>query len=509
MPSKQKFINISMLKKIALQIFISMIFIFACNIHAFGQEEKLIESKKLLKDFEQFEEFLSAHPDPYTHISKKLFEKNLKQVKSSLNEPHTPIEFYKKLASTVALIRDGHSSMYLPAYWMENNRKKFGCFPYEMYLSNTNELFVLKSFNQGEIEPGSKIVSINGVNVDSFLNLVNQYVSFEKESFRNTVIDNSFEKYLYLAFNSSDNLTFKYFKQDTLETVVKNMPMKEWKKFQKNDREEREILISKGEPFAYEKVKEGVGMLSVYSFTAKNFTAYNLFLLKTFKAIRKDNIHSLVIDVRGNYGGSPQIASELFHYIHNGHFKTMGKSSMKVSSPYKEYFYTRYPYLRNNSHFLPEDRHFIPIHSILTKKPGTYINEDIMFNEKPFNEDFEFKGDVYLLTNRDSYSAASSFASTFQCYGMGTIIGEETGGTKIFRANPIAKKLKHSGLAARLSTTKLYTTCYNKEFQGVTPNIEYSPSIFELLSDMDTQLIYTQRVIKKVQKKKEEMSVEK
>jgi len=86
---------------------------------------------------------------------------------------------------------------------------------------------------------------------------------------------------------------------------------------------------------------------------------------------------------------------------------------------------------------------------------------------------------------------------------MGLIIGEETGGTKIFRANAIGKKLANSRVYVRMSTTKLFTACYSEELQGVLPNVEYSPNIFQLLSDMDTQLLYALRVIKQVKEKRE------
>lgn len=492
------------IKQTSLQIILSLLFFFTINCQVFGQQEKLINSKKLLKDLDQFEKFISAHPDPFTHISESLFKENLNAVRSSLNKPHTRFEFWKKLSSLTALIRDGHSSVSLPKYWMVKKRRELGCFPYEMYLTNSNELFVRKSFNDGKIKPASRIISINGISIDNFLNSIDPFISYEKLSFRNTLIDDNFEKYLYIAFNSTTNLTFKYFMQDTLETVVQNMPLKEWKKFQKNDKEERELLISQGKPYVYKKIKDGIGTLKIYGFLAKDLDMYNHFLLKTFKTIQRDGIHSLIIDVRGNYGGWPKIASELFHYIHNGYFKTMAKSSMKVSYPYRNYFYDRYPNLRTNGSVILKQRHYVDLLSILNNKIGTYIDEDTFFNEEPIKENFEFQGDVYLLTNRDSYSAASSFASTFQCYGMGMIIGEETGGTKIFRANPILKEMNNTRIRVRMSTTKLYTTCYNEEFEGVTPDIKYSPTIFDLLSDLDIQLIFAQRVIKKIKKIREE-----
>lgn len=490
-----------MFSKFQLSVFLLCALLLPVS-NAFGQDEKLIPSKKLLKDFKEFVGFLDAHPDPYTHIAEADFKLKLKEVEDSLNEPHSDLDFYKKVSSLVALIKDGHSSVYLPRFWMESRRKEFGCFPYELYLSNDDELFVLKDFNNGGIKPSTKINAINGISVDSFLNVIDPYISYEKKVFRNTMIDNNIDLYLYLAFGHGHDVKLKY---GTEETVIENMPFKEWKKFQKNDREEKEKRIAIGEPYSYRKVNDGVGLLSVYGFSAPNINAYNNFLTKTFRSIRKDSIHSLIIDIRGNYGGWPKIASELFHYISDGYFKTMASSNMKVSYPYKEFFYSRIPGLRQNPQIsLPQRRHFVDIGAIVSKKEGTFVKEEAFFNEEPIEEANEYSGDVYVLTDRDSYSAASSFASTFQCYSMGIIIGEETGGTKIFRANPITKSLHRSGLVVRLSTTRLHTACAIEEFQGVIPHVKYSPNIFQLVTGVDTHLAYANLIIKKIRKKREE-----
>ena len=489
-----------------LLLCVTLLALLCSSAASFGQDDKLIQPKKMVKDFEQLEEMITAHPDPYTHTPEAIFNEKIDSVKSTLSEPLSTLEFFKKTAFIVALIRDGHSSAMLPNSWVEDHKKDEGCFPYEMHLTNKNELYVLKNFSEGEMKPGTKVLSINGITTDSFLRSIDPYISYELESFRNTIIDDNFEQYLYLAFGKIDGLTFEYQSSSISKSVIKNIPKKEWEKFQKDGREERDLLIAKGNPYAYENLGNGVGQIHIYGFSTDNFKAYNLFLLKTFKKIQKDSIHSLIIDIRGNYGGWPKIASELFHYIHEGYFKTMAKSSAKVSYPYQRFYYDRYPYLRTSPPSNIDRRHYVDLYSILTKDLGTYLNESASFNEEPITEKSEFNGDVYLLTNRDSYSAASSFASTFQCYSMGIIIGEETGGTKIFRANPIFIYLNSSEITVRMSTTKLYTACYNDEFQGVTPNIEYSPSIYELISGADTQLLYAQRIIKKALKKRREQS---
>jgi len=483
-----------------------VILCYQCSIVC-SQNESEIKPKQLVKDFDSFLSIIDAHPDPYTHISQEDFTAKVEEVRSSLNRPHTVLEFYKKIATVIALMKDGHSSIGFPKNWFEKKRKKNGVFPYKMYLTNENDLYVIKKFNEGKIPVGAKIISINGISVDSFLRKVDPFISYEKTNFRNTVIDGNFEEYLYLAFGNSNNTKMEYFVMDTVSTEIQNMPYKEWKKFQKDDRDEREKKISEGRPYEYKKLQEGIGHIKIYSFSVSNIELFDGFLMKTFKSIKNDSIHFLIIDVRGNFGGAPKVESRLLHYISDRHFKTVAKSNMKVSYPYRNNLLNRYPILRGDRPIiLIQKLHSININAILDNPINSYVNEEAFYNEKPIKEKFEFKGDTFLLINRDSYSAASSFASTFQCYQMGTIIGEETGGTKIFRANAIYNELFNSGIYIAMSTTKLFATCFYQEMEGVKPLLEYKPSILEFTNDIDGCLLYTLRLIKKVQKEKAKLS---
>lgn len=483
-------------------ICIALVLCFCNNL--FSQDEKSFGANAVLRDFNHIEKIIDAHPDPYTHISEEDFKAKLDEMKFSLNRPHTTLEFYKKAASAVALLKDGHSSVHLPKFWMKTQRAKNGAFPYEVHLTNEDELYVIKDFNNGKIPLASKIIAINGISVNDFLTRIDPYISYELKHFRNTIIDEDFEKYLYLAFGHTDGTELRYFASDTSSITVKNMPYQGWKKFQKENKEERDIKIEFEEPYSYEQVADGVGLISIYEFYAKDLYTYDQFLTKTFKKIKNDSIHSLVIDIRGNFGGWPKISSRLFHYISNSYFKTMARSSMKVSATYRNNLLNRNDYLRyyKSQITFGTQRHYVDMNGLMNNPLGSYVHEDQFFNEEPVTQEFEFKGDCYLLTNRDSYSAASSFASTFQCYQMGTIIGEETGGTKIFRANAIYEVLTRTGIRISMSTTKNYTTCYDQELEGIKPTIYFTPTIFGLTSDLDTQLLFTLSVIKQKQRQR-------
>lgn len=483
---------------------IHIVFFFLFSIGLTAQSDKLLSIKQMKKDMAEMLAVVEAHPDPFTHIPEQEFMDAYEKEVASITQEMNILDYYKKVSKLIALIRDGHSSVRMPAGWMTKKRRKHGVFPLSFYLSSEDELFVLKNYGEVDIPLGAKITKINDLPVLDFLAAIDPYISYEKKSFRNTRIDDNLEFYFYLIFGHSNGIKLHYTFGEKKEITVENISLSQWSSNYKDVREESEAAIAKGIPYSYENIGNGTGILKIYSFFARNLDNYDNFLRSTFKSIQEDSIHSLVIDVRGNYGGWPRISSKLFHYLTEYPFKTFAQNTLKVSKAYREYFYELYPGLRHENYVYPSQLHSIDLDAIMRDEIGSFKTTSSIYNELPRKRKFEFTGDLYLLTNRDSYSAASSFASTFQCYQMGTIIGVETGGTKVFRANAMNKKLSRSAIVVNMSTTKVLCACYNEEFEGVTPTIEYSPSINELVSDMDTHLLYTQRIIKMVQKKKKE-----
>jgi len=158
----------------------------------------------------------------------------------------------------------------------------------------------------------------------------------------------------------------------------------------------------------------------------------------------------------------------------------MAVSEMKVSDTYQSYYRNRTNFNPHQVTFLKQ-RHYIDIGTLLKEDVGTVVKEAEFFNELPQKMPTEFQGDVFLLIDKTSYSASSSFAATFRCYQLGLLIGEETGGTKVFHANSISEKLQHSGLYCFMATT---------------------PTIPQLVAKQDVALNYAMLVVKKVKKMK-------
>lgn len=481
-----------------MNILKTILFVFL-TLHVSAQDFKKMSPKKMSKDLDQLMDFLEAHPDPFSNVSEEEFNSKLEQVKTSISDSLTLLEFYVQLSSLLAVINDGHTNMSMPKDWLEYKRKKHGVFPWEVHVSNSNEIFFSKNFDTiAQIAPGSKILSINGEKTTDLIDKLDHCISYEQPSFRNALIEWNFEHYLYTLFGTSSDLKFEVASIDTQVVSISTMNYRDWFKVHKKTREDRDKQIALGKPYNYEDLGNKIGLLSIYSFVGR-LNEYQHFLSATFKSIAKDSIKYLVIDVRGNFGGWPKLSSELFHYLTEDHFKVMGVSQAKASRPYQNALRGFQEYQNKGGTFSQHNRHMIDVLGIVNAKTDSYLVEDQFYNEAPITKQNEFKGKIFLLVDRRSYSAASSFAATFKCYNMGLLVGEDTGGTTIFRANAISEMLLRSKLRMNISTTLKQCTCAKDELTSVTPHVNVEQTVLNEIHGIDGPINQVRMIVRKLE----------
>lgn len=481
-------------------LFIISLFFFTQT--SFSQYNPIIPTKKLKKEFKTIVSMLEAHPSPYRHISEKKLSQLIDSTNQLINQPMDKIAFYKLVSPIYSAIKDGHTSIGFDYQWKKKYRKNNGVFPYKIYLDDDNRMYLIDNYSQDKTIPlGSEVLAINEMPIATFLQQISKYIAFEQENFRNSLIQSDFDFYLLLQFGEIQQIKLTYQNQEVQNHLVQFVGFSERKEELGAADKRQEKKMATSQPFEYKKLKGNIGLIKIYSFAIGERNGYHVFLRNTFKKIAKDSINSLIIDVRGNTGGFPKSVSDLIHYISEKYFKTMAMSEMKVSNAYKDYFVENSNINAYRNLYLKR-RHYVDIASVMKKEVGTRVQETTFFNESPQTEVFEYKGDAYLLIDKRSYSASSSFAATFRCYGLGLLIGEETGGTKIFYANSIGKGLPHSGLYYRVATTADFTTCFDNPDEGIQPDLVAKPTIPQLVAQQDVALNYALLVIKKKRKMK-------
>lgn len=192
------------------------------------------------------------------------------------------------------------------------------------------------------------------------------------------------------------------------------------------------------------------------------------FFRTSFRTLRKNNIRTLVIDVRGNGGGSVTNSTFLSKFIADKKFRVADSLyAITRNSRYKKYI---------DNYFF--NRLFMLLMT-KKKKDGHFhfqYFEKHYFKPKKQNH---FDGTVYILTGGNSFSATTLFAQTVKGQKNVFIVGEETGGGAYGNSAWLIPdaELPVTGLRVRLP---LFRLVINKDLpkngRGVQPEIEVVPT---------------------------------
>ncbi len=157
--------------------------------------------------------------------------------------------------------------------------------------------------------------------------------------------------------------------------------------------------------------------LAILTLTQCNYNQAYIDCVKAmFAEIKRKNIKNVVVDLRGNGGGSSMVGNEFIKYL-----------------PVDCYFDGPYDWRWG----------FLSIH-----RNGKTTNSRY--------ENLTFEGQVYILTDSGSFSSAKDFAMLIQDNHLGKIIGEPSANSVNGYGEVVYFYLPNTGLFAQVSTKKWY-----------------------------------------------------
>lgn len=446
-------------------IFISIIFTLIATIGT-SQNKAYLPTEKAIADIHyMIKSIEEIHYNPYFKIDKELFTQKKNELLGNFTKDSVSIKtFIATGMKLTALMSGGHTTM----DWQNNDifpelmSQKF--IPFTGKLSNENSYLIVSRSAIQDIEKGTCIISINGIDVNELYKECMSYIG-GIETFKNVYCEQVFPLYLFFTDKISAPYSIKI-ANEKKEIEVDGLDVSELNEFLTQNQQK--------ENYTFKIVKDEIGLITYNSCT--DYDVFSEFLDETFKEIKEKNINKLIIDIRENLGGNSSLNDLLLSYITTKPYRQSSGRYWKVSNQAKTTF-------KNN----PEFEEIFGEEFL--KKYDKTENQTIIesFDEElvqPIKPENYFTGKTCVLIGSSTFSSANFLADAIKTYQLTTLIGSATGELTNDFGEVINFTLPNSGNYVYVSSTYDIGANGNPTiFEPVYPDIETNKDALEYALD--------------------------
>jgi len=437
-----------------------------------AQTQPKFSKKQLRHDLKYLYKTLQeTHYNLYATTSKKAYDKAYWVLRQSLKDSLTLLETYRVFQPFVALAKMGHCTTDHPFQRSYEPFLKGGgkVFPLNITIDQGKALVKTNYTTNDKIMLGSELLAINGVPIKNTLDKIYTYLAGESQYLQNTLLDMyAFPRVLWAISGSSSQYTIKLktpagaLQELTIPAIAGQQFEAEYSKRESLFEQEREFKfleknIAYLRPGMFINTESDGNTSKTETFKKGKFLK---FIEQAFTKVKQKKADKLIIDLRNNPGGSNTFSDEMLAYFAHKKFRFCSDFKVRTSEITKQYWRQ----VKSEAKLLLDLKE-----QILSHKNGERFSFDMPYHS-PRVDDLTFKGDVYVLINRYSYSQATITGAMIKDYGFGTLIGETTADVATNYGSIHQFDLPHTKIAISYPKALIVRPNGNQEFKGVEPD---------------------------------------
>lgn len=451
----------------------------------FSREQLLADYLILTAALHEFHPGLTLYEDAAS------LDRFFGECQSRLTGSLTAREFYLFLAPVLDRLHCCHTFLDLPSPEYEEVHKK-GFLPFDLRVAG-NRFFIARCLVDGlNLARGTEILAINGRAVPELIERFSPFLPVDgpNPGLKAQQLEDNFKKHYFKRFGGCTSLRLKL-KTPQQQVVEKTIECPSLETINKCGR------IPAPPPYEWEiRPEQDSARLIMRTFDTVAIDWYGLDYKKSlrefFTALRQKGIGNLIIDLRGNGGGFPEITMELLSYLVPGGFV------------YHEKVYInriRYnPELVGYTDFPGEYRDPAALAALAYPEGRRYRVKPVdafpSLQKQPSNEPV-FGGRVFVLTDHRVMSATSDFLSVLKTCRPVTVAGAETGGAAFGQCSGILLRLElpRTKIPVFIPLACCHTPAKVPPGRGILPDHPVQSTAEDYLAGVDRELALVRRLI--------------
>lgn len=397
-------------------------------------------------------DILENHPNPTKFTSQEKWEEVLAAKKALITAKTTYADFSWHCNEIVAMMNCSHSGM--SRFWEENRMIPLSSrFPLQTRWVE-GKLYVIDPLdNADRIKIKDQIVRINGTAVEDILEDIFRHIT--SQGYVETTKRHEFNMFSTGMIASSLGFPTDY--EVKLLGEEKSIKLKPTSTNPDPARDKTIEDCGGDLCLNYLDTEKKIGIMTIQSFNyyeRQNYDEFVQFMDASMAEMKEAGTTHLMLDLRGNGGGSPESSIYLLRYLMKEPF---------IYS-YREHYDS---------------------------------NTDLAFTQKlqQLHSD-RYQGQLYFLIDGVGNSTTGHFMSLVKKHQLGTIIGEELGSNQFCNAGMTRLRLKNTKLNFHVANnTHISTANELPDEKGILPDHEIYQSIEEYLAGEDAVKTYAIELI--------------